>query len=136
MLTKSKVKLSLLVFLLDSFLGWWSYNHLKKINLSTFFASSEVNLPPEIMLKLHQTFMLTLLAIISCFVIAHMVVELCYIKNKKFAQTYLLFYTFLASLSGIIMIFSHFILIGILSLIGFGYVFFSLKLNSKNAQNP
>lgn len=106
MLIKDKLKIALLCFFTDLSLSVWSY--FKLTNYDDYLKAVKPMVDsPDFRVQLYQVLLQSLTFSLILFLAIHLIIYLLFWKEKKYALKYVHFYTALASLSCLIMIFSN-----------------------------
>lgn len=99
----SKRQIALLCFLTDLGMSLWSY--FKLTNYDEYIKAVKPMLEsPDFQVQIYQVLLQSLTFSLLLFLSFHIVVYYLFFKEKKWAMKYVRFYTFLASLSCLVMI--------------------------------
>ena len=145
---KSRKQIALLCFLSDLGLGVWSYykttNYEEYLKMSKEVASQagpykQVLDSPDFQVQLYQVILQSLTFSLLLFLTFHLVIYILFWKEKKYATKYLRFYTFMAALSCVIMLFYK-MFIGVVPLIIYALSFMEigelLKASAQTQSRP
>jgi len=100
---KNKLHIALLCALLDIALSLWSY--FKITNYDEFAKTIKTMVDsPDFQVQIYQVYIQSITFSLLLFIFAHLVIYFFFWKSKKFAIKYVRFYSFLASVSCILMI--------------------------------
>ncbi len=102
-LVKNKLSIALLCFLLDLGLSLWSYFEVTNYDKFTKSIKAVVS-SPDFQVQIYQVLIQTLTFSLMLFLVAHLIIYFLFCKSKKFAIKYVRFYTFMATVSCVLMI--------------------------------
>jgi membrane-bound ClpP family serine protease len=131
----NKRQLALLCFLTDLGLSIWSYFKLSNYDEYTKYvqeakpyldATKSPLASPDFQIQLYQVLLQSLTFTLFLFLAFHLVVYYLYSRGKKWAEKYIRLYTFLAAISGLLMLATG-MWIGIFPLVIYAFIFVQIK---------
>jgi hypothetical protein len=106
---KDKKKIALLCFLADLGISIWSYQMVKNYDEYLKIVKPMIG-SPDFQVQLYAVILQTVLFSLLIFLSFHAIIYFLFARNGKYAKKYVRFYTFMAALSCLIMIFSGYII--------------------------
>ena len=133
---KDNKQIAILCFISDLSLSLWSY--FKVTNYDEYLKTVKPMVDsPDFQVQIYQVLLQSLTFSLILFLAFHFVIYILFWKEKKYAVKYVHFYTFMAALSCLIMLFSK-MFIALLPLVIYGFAFIATGkmtkiLTKKNA---
>lgn len=126
---KDKKQIAFFCFFTDVSLSIWTY--FKLTNYDEYVKAVKPMIDsPDFQVQMYQVMLQSLTFSLLLFLVFHLVIYFLFLKEKMYAIKYLRFYTAMAVLSSVIMIFSK-MFIGFLPLIIYGLSFVAINKMTK-----